>query len=71
MNLPSKMKREEAICKCYQVNEATIRAAIEKDNLTKIDHITENCEAGGGCYSYHIIETLMHDNAQKVKKGGI
>jgi NAD(P)H-nitrite reductase large subunit len=86
MNLPPKAQTEEVICQCYQVNEATIRAAIEKDNLTVIDQVTENCEAGGGCHSCHILlqlfideyqqktlkmEDLVHDNAQKVKKRGI
>jgi NAD(P)H-nitrite reductase large subunit len=86
MNLPPKAQTEEAICQCYQVNEAIIRAAIKKDNLTEIDQVTESCEAGGGCHSCHIllqlfidehhkkstpIEDLMHDHAQKVKKRGI
>jgi len=86
MNLPPKVETDEAICQCYQVNESTIRAAIEKDNLTEIDQITEKCEAGGGCHSCHILlqlfidehqqkitsmENLVHDHGQKVKKPGI
>jgi len=86
MNLPPKTEKEEVICKCFQVNEATIRASIEKDNLTEIDQVTESCEAGGGCHSCHILlqlfidehqknispmETLMHDQEQKVKKRGM
>jgi NAD(P)H-nitrite reductase large subunit len=86
MNLPPKAHTEEVICQCYQVNEATIRAAIEKDNLTEIDQVTESCEAGGGCHSCHILlqlfidehqqkittmEDLVHNHAQKVKKRGI
>lgn len=86
MNLPRKVETDEAICQCYQVNESTIRAAIEKDNLTEIDQITEKCEAGGGCHSCHILlqlfidehqqkitpmENLVHDHGQKVKKRGI
>ena len=86
MNLPPKAKTEEVICQCYQVNEATIRAVIEKDNLTEIDQVTESCEAGGGCHTCHILlqlfidehqksispmENLMHDQEQKIKKPGI
>lgn len=86
MNLPHKAQTEEVICQCYQVNEATIRAAIEKGNLKSIDQVTESCEAGGGCHSCHILlqlfidehqekitsmENLVHDHAQKVKKRGI
>ena len=86
MNLPPKTETEDVICKCFQVNEATIRTSIEKDNLTEIDQVTESCEAGGGCHSCHILlqlfidehkknispmETLMHDQEQKVKKRGM
>jgi bacterioferritin-associated ferredoxin len=86
MNLPPKTETEEVICQCYQVNEATIRAAIEKGNLKDIDQVTESCEAGGGCHSCHILlqlfidehqakitnmENLVHDHAQKVKKRGL
>ena len=86
MNLPPKTETEDVICKCFQVNEATIRASIEKGNLTEIDQVTESCEAGGGCHSCHILlqlfidehqknispmETLMHDQEQKVKKRGM
>jgi NAD(P)H-nitrite reductase large subunit len=86
MNLPPKAQTEEVICQCYQVNETTIRAAIEKDNLTEIDQITESCEAGGGCHSCHILlqlfidehqekttsmKNLVNDHAKKVKKRGI
>ena len=86
MNLPPKTDTEDVICKCFQVNEATIRATIEKNNLMEIDQITENCEAGGGCHSCHILlqlfidehqknispmETLINDQEQKIKKPGI
>ncbi len=86
MNLPHKVQTEEAICQCHQVNESTIRATIEKGNLTKIDQVTESCEAGGGCHSCHILLQLfidehqkkstpmanrVHDHVQKVEKRGI
>jgi NAD(P)H-nitrite reductase large subunit len=86
MNLSPKMETEDVICKCFQVNEATIRASIEKNNLTEIDQVTESCEAGGGCHTCHILlqlfidehqksispmETLMNDQEQKIKKPGI
>ena len=86
MNLPHKAQTEEVICQCYQVNETTIRATIEKGRLTEIDQVTQSCEAGGGCHSCHILlqlfidehqqkvttmENLVHDNAQKVEKRGI
>ena len=86
MNLPPNTETEDVICKCFQVNEATIRASIEKDNLTEIDQVTESCEAGGGCHTCHILlqlfidehqksispmETLMNDQEQKTKKPGI
>ena len=86
MNLPPKAEEDEAICQCYQVNESTIRAAIEKDNLTEIEQVTESCDAGGGCHSCHILlqlfidehhksitskESLVEDHGQKIKKPGI
>ena len=86
MNIPAKIETDETICQCFQVNESTIRAAIEKDNLTEIDQITEKCEAGGGCHSCHIllqlfideyqkkntpIEDLVQEHGQKVTKQGI
>ena len=86
MNLPPNTETEDVICKCFQVNEATIRASIEKDNLTEIDQVTESCEAGGGCHTCHILlqlfidehqkiispmESLMHEHEKKIKKPGI
>ena len=86
MNLPPKTETEDVICKCFQVNEATIRASIEKHNLTEIDQVTESCEAGGGCHTCHILlqlfidehqksispmESLMHEQEKKIKKPGI
>ena len=86
MNLPPKAEEDEAICQCYQVNESTIRAAIEKDNLTEIEQVTKSCDAGGGCHSCHILlqlfidehhnnitskESLVEDHGQKIKKPGI
>ena len=86
MNLPPKAEMDEVICQCFQVNESIIRAAIEKENLTEIDQVTESCEAGGGCHSCHILlqlfideyqkkitsmENLVQDHGQKVKKPGI
>ena len=65
MNLPPKAEEDEAICQCYQVNESTIRAAIEKDNLTEIEQVTESCDAGGGCHSCHILLQLFIDEHHK------
>lgn len=77
---------DEIICQCYQVNESTIRACIEKKNLSTIEQVTQACEAGGGCHSCHIllemfldehqhkstpVETLVAAHANKVKKHGI
>jgi NifU-like protein len=86
MNLPPAVEIDEIICQCYQVNESTIRDAIAKDKLNDIDSVTEACKAGGGCHSCHILiqlfieqyqkkttvmEDLVHDHGQKVKKKGI
>ena len=65
MNIPAKIETDETICQCFQVNESTIRAAIEKDNLTEIEQVTEKCEAGGGCHSCHILLQLFIDEYQK------
>ena len=65
MNIPAKVETDETICQCFQVNESTIRAAIEKDNLTEIEQITEKCQAGGGCHSCHILLQLFIDEHQK------
>lgn len=86
MNSPPDPASDEIICQCFQVNESTIRANIEKYDLKEIDEITEKCEAGGGCHSCHIllqlfldehqkkhtpVEDLVQDHGQKVKKEGI
>lgn len=86
MNLPPAVEIDEVICQCYQVTESTIRNAIAKSDLKDIDSVTGVCEAGGGCHSCHILiqlfidqhlekttvmEDLVHDHAQKVKKKGI
>ena len=86
MNLPPTVETDDVICQCYQVNESTIRNTIEKNDLKNIDSVTEACEAGGGCHSCHILiqlfidqnqekttvmEDLVHDHGQKVKKKGI
>lgn len=86
MSLPPAVEIEEVICQCYQVKESTIRDVIAKDNLKDIDSVTLSCEAGGGCHSCHILiqlfidqyqkkttvmEDLVHDHGQKVKKKGI
>lgn len=86
MNLPPAVEIDDVICQCYQVKESTIRDVIAKDKLKDIDSVTEACEAGGGCHSCHILiqlfidqyqekttvmEDLVHDHGQKVKKKGI
>ena len=86
MNLPPPVETDDVICQCYQVNESTIRNTIAKNDLKNIDSVTEACEAGGGCHSCHILiqlfidqylekntvmEDLVQDHAQKVKKKGI
>ena len=86
MNLPSAIETDEIICQCYQVTESTIRKAIAEKDLTEIDSVTDECDAGGGCHSCHILiqlfidehqgrstamEDLVHNHAQKVKKKGI
>ena len=86
MNLPRAIETDEIICQCYQVTESTIRKAIAEKDLTEIDSVTDECDAGGGCHSCHILiqlfidehqgkstamEDLVHNHAQKVKKKGI
>ena len=86
MNLPSAIETDEIICQSYQVTESTIRKAIAEKDLTEIDSVTDECDAGGGCHSCHILiqlfidehqgkstamEDLVHNHAQKVKKKGI
>ena len=86
MNLLPPDETDEVICKCFQVDEKTIRDAIAKNDLKDIDSVTEACEAGGGCHSCHIliqlfldqhheksssVEELVHEHGKKVKKKGI
>jgi len=86
MSSSAKLDTDETICQCFQVNESTIRAAIEKYNLREIEQITDKCQAGGGCHSCHIllqlfidehqkkntpVEDLVQEHGQKVKKQGI
>ncbi|MBT5029154.1 MAG: hypothetical protein HOL15_01250 [Nitrospinaceae bacterium] len=84
MNRPPTIETDEVICQCFQVNESTIRKAIEKGELNNVDSVTEACEAGGGCHSCHILIQLFidqyqekqsanaeSDNSQKTGKKGI
>lgn len=59
----------DIICKCFQVNEATIRGAIKSGDLTSVESVTRACEAGGGCHSCHILIQLFIDQHQELKKG--
>ncbi len=80
------VEQDEIICQCFQVKESVIRAAIEANNLTRIEQVTKSCEAGGGCHSCHILiqlfidqhrhlthpmEELVSEHAKKVSKKGI
>ncbi|MFQ5450452.1 MAG: (2Fe-2S)-binding protein [Nitrospinaceae bacterium] len=85
MDIPT-VEKDDIICQCHQVSEATIRSCIVSKNLSRIEHVTKACEAGGGCHSCHILiqlfidehlekrtpmETLVAGHAKKVKKRGI
>jgi NifU-like protein len=61
----AEIPEEEIICKCHQVSEQTIRACIEKHNLTTVDQVTQACEAGGGCHSCHMLLELFIDQHQE------
>jgi NifU-like protein len=42
---------EALICTCFGVSETQIETAIVKNELTSVEEVTENCNAGGGCGS--------------------
>ena len=50
----------DIICKCFQVNEATIRGAIKSGDLTSVESVTRAC---------HILIQLFIDQHQERKKG--
>ena len=52
---------QDLICKCFHVDEETIRDCIAKDNLETIEQVTEICQAGGGCHSCHVLIQLFID----------
>jgi len=52
---------EEIICQCFQVSDETIKAHIKKGDLRKIEQVTEDCGAGGGCQSCHMLIQLFID----------
>lgn len=47
------------VCKCFGVTDQVIREAIQTNNLTTIEEVTNYTKAGGGC-------TLCHDELQKM-----
>lgn len=42
---------EALICTCFGVSETTIETAIRENSLTRVEEVTEICNAGGGCGS--------------------
>ncbi|MBI4564647.1 MAG: (2Fe-2S)-binding protein [Planctomycetes bacterium] len=52
--------RENLICRCYQVTEATIRQAIEARNLRTVEAVTARTNAAGGCSScYDDVQDIL------------
>ena len=62
------VEEDEIICNCFQIPESTIRAYIEKNNITKVEDVTSGCEAGGNCGSCHILIQLFIDQNKHQKK---
>ena len=62
------VEENEIICNCFQIPESTIRAYIEKNNITKVEDVTSGCEAGGNCGSCHILIQLFIDQNKHQKQ---
>jgi NifU-like protein len=60
-------EEDELICKCFQVTEAKIRTCIAEYEITEIEEVTNQCEAGGNCQTCHILIQLFIDQHQQDK----
>ncbi len=45
----SEEKQSKVICTCFNVTEDTIKEAIEQNNLTTVEEVTNYTKAGGAC----------------------
>lgn len=43
----------EIVCKCFGVTDVLIRRAVEENNLTTVEEVTNYTKAGGGCGDCH------------------
>ncbi len=62
-------EQDELICKCFQVTETEIRTCIAEYEITEVDEVTNQCEAGGNCQTCHILIQLFIDQHQQEKTG--
>lgn len=46
---PKKITEGEIVCHCFGVTDVAIRRAIEENNITTVEDITNYTKAGGGC----------------------
>jgi len=46
---PEKITEGEVVCHCFGVTDVAIRRAIEENNITTVEDITNYTKAGGGC----------------------
>ena len=59
-----KLPREdsEIVCECFGVTQREIEDAIQSNNLTTLEQVTDYTKAGGGCGSCHErIETILQE----------
>lgn len=57
----------EIVCKCFGVTDVQIRRAVEENNLTTLEEVTNYTKAGGGCEECHgkIAEILAEIRGEK------
>lgn len=67
MQKPTYVEDDEIICKCFQVTESEIRNCIAENDITDIEDVTSDCEAGGNCQTCHILIQLFIDQHHQDK----
>jgi NifU-like protein len=61
------VEEDEIICKCFQVTESEIRTCIAENDITEVENVTSDCEAGGNCQTCHILIQLFIDQHHQSK----
>ncbi len=73
---PDKQKEGEIVCECFGVTDIEIKRAVEENNLSTIEDVTDYVKAGGGCGKCHgrieeIIESVKEKEQPEKKEESV